>query len=182
MIFIISVLFLFPIINLIFFCIDNKISRLDKIISIILIILFIIFGIYSLVYDYICFLFVFTLLSLFLLLFIYIKIKNKFKNININEINMIIYFITPLPFLFDGVCGSYCMTLVHHFTIYIWVIIFSILMALYALVFLINIIVRLVSFIKKRRNKIKEGNPHDEPKNPETVKILENVIKQRRGE
>ncbi|WP_219349872.1 hypothetical protein, partial [Helicobacter sp. 13S00482-2] len=58
---------------------------------------------------------------------------------------------------------------------------FVIALIIYYLLFPINLIIRFRAFIKKRRNKIKEENPHDEPKNPETVKILEDVMKQRRG-
>ncbi|WP_180674036.1 hypothetical protein [Helicobacter sp. 13S00482-2] len=108
---------------------------------------------------------------------------------NLNDINLIIYNSLFIPALFIMIL---LYEIASHFTTFkqdtlsslitVTLIVFVAQISIYYLLFLINIIIRARSFIKKRRNKIKEENPHDEPKNPETVKILENVIKQRRGE
>ncbi|PAF54337.1 hypothetical protein BKH42_00005 [Helicobacter sp. 13S00482-2] len=157
---IIFILLSIPIINFIFFYMDNQFSRVDKIVFIVIFIVGLFIIIVEKIYDY--YTSVYSILFHYIVLYyVYIKIRYGFKNINLNEISLMIYMSAFLFFLcFIWILrlddGSQFMSNYYFYTPFI----------VYYLLFSINIIIRARAFINKRRNKIKEENPHDEVKKP----------------
>ncbi|PAF52916.1 hypothetical protein BKH42_08775 [Helicobacter sp. 13S00482-2] len=177
------------VISLILFYKDNEFSKVDIFIFVFIFIFIFIFCLSIFISDIIkhyyyynyyyinIILFYVIFFYIVILYYIYLKIKYRFKNINLNEISLIFYMSAFLFFL----CFIWIPDLDHD-SRDIFKNCSGIALIIYYLLFPINLIIRARAFINKRRNKIKEENPHDKPKNPETVKILEDVMKQRRGE
>ncbi|PAF54027.1 hypothetical protein BKH42_03420 [Helicobacter sp. 13S00482-2] len=173
------------VISLILFYMDNQFSKVDIFIFVFIFIFIFIFCLSIFISDIIkhyyyyinIILFYVIIFHIVILYYIYLKIKYGFKNINLNEISLMIYMSAFLFFL----CFIWIPDLDHD-SRDIFKNCSGIALIIYYLLFPINLIIRARAFINKRRNKIKEENPHDEVKNPQTVKILEDVMKKRKGE